>query len=48
VEYRLSKVGHTLVPVVTGMHDWGVAHLVRDDGLKKVRLATKRRSASAR
>ena len=41
VEYKLSKVGHTLVPVVTGMHDWGVAHLVRDEVLKKVRLASR-------
>lgn len=42
VEYRLSKMGHTLVPVVAGMHDWGVAHLVRDAVLKKVRLASKK------
>jgi DNA-binding HxlR family transcriptional regulator len=36
VEYRLSPLGKSLVPVISVMHKWGVKHLVRDSVLRKL------------
>lgn len=35
VVYGLSQLGQELVPVITAMHDFGVAHLLREDVLLK-------------
>jgi DNA-binding HxlR family transcriptional regulator len=35
VEYKLTPLGETLVPVISVMHKWGVRHLVRDSVLRK-------------
>lgn len=33
VEYRLTSEGESLLPVISAIHAWGVAHLVRDAAL---------------
>lgn len=38
VEYRLSPLGKSLVPVISVMHKWGVQHLVRESVLRKLGL----------
>lgn len=38
VEYKLSPLGETLVPVISVMHKWGVKHLVRNSVLRKLGL----------
>jgi DNA-binding HxlR family transcriptional regulator len=38
VEYKLTPLGKTLVPVISVMHKWGVRHLVRDSVLRKLGL----------
>ena len=38
VEYALTPLGHSLVPVISVMHKWGVKHLVRDSVLRKLGL----------
>jgi DNA-binding HxlR family transcriptional regulator len=35
VEYKLTVLGESLVPVISVMHKWGVKHLVRDSVLRK-------------
>lgn len=35
VVYGLSSLGQSLVPIITAMHDFGVAHLLREDVLQK-------------
>jgi len=41
VEYSLSSLGRSLVPVIAVMHQWGVKHLVRPDALKRMRTEEK-------
>jgi DNA-binding HxlR family transcriptional regulator len=36
VEYRLSPVGRSLLPVIKVMHRWGVKNLVREEVLKRM------------
>jgi DNA-binding HxlR family transcriptional regulator len=36
VEYGLSRLGRSLLPVLSGMHRWGVKHLVSPDALKRM------------
>jgi DNA-binding HxlR family transcriptional regulator len=36
VEYSLSPEGHSLIPVISGMYEWGVKHLVKDSTLRKL------------
>lgn len=38
VEYALTPLGHSLVPVISVMHKWGVKHLVQDSALRKLGL----------
>lgn len=38
VEYELTPLGQSLVPVISVMHKWGVQHLVRDSVLRKLGL----------
>lgn len=38
VEYGLSPLGKSLVPVISVMHKWGVKHLVRESVLRKLGL----------
>ena len=38
VEYKLSPLGETLVPVISVMHKWGVKHLVRESVLRNLGL----------
>jgi DNA-binding HxlR family transcriptional regulator len=38
VEYELTPLGETLVPVISVMHKWGVRHVVRDSVLRKLGL----------
>ncbi len=38
VEYKLTTLGESLVPVISVMHKWGVGHLVRDSVLRKLGL----------
>lgn len=38
VEYRLTALGESLVPVISVMHKWGVRHLVRESVLRKLGL----------
>jgi DNA-binding HxlR family transcriptional regulator len=38
VEYELTPLGQSLVPVISVMHKWGVRHLVRDSVLRKLGL----------
>jgi DNA-binding HxlR family transcriptional regulator len=46
VEYSLSPLGRSLLPVVTAMHQWGVQHLVRPEALRRMRAAAGRRTRS--
>lgn len=43
VEYRLTALGESLVPVISVMHKWGVRHLVRESVLRKWGLSTKQK-----
>ena len=36
VEYRLTKEGESLIPVISVIHGWGVRHLVKDSVLRKL------------
>jgi DNA-binding HxlR family transcriptional regulator len=36
VEYKLTALGESLVPVISVMHSWGVKHLVRDSVLRRL------------
>ncbi len=38
VEYKLTPLGESMVPVISVMHEWGVKHLVRDSILRKLGL----------
>jgi len=38
VEYKLTALGESLVPVISVMHKWGIKHLVRDSVLRKLGL----------
>jgi DNA-binding HxlR family transcriptional regulator len=38
VEYKLTALGESLVPVISVMHKWGVKNLVRDSVLPKLGL----------
>jgi DNA-binding HxlR family transcriptional regulator len=38
VEYSLTPLGLSLLPVIAQMHDWGVQHLVRVAVLRKMGL----------
>jgi DNA-binding HxlR family transcriptional regulator len=38
VEYELTRLGESLVPVISVMHKWGVRHLVRESVLRKLGL----------
>jgi DNA-binding HxlR family transcriptional regulator len=38
VEYKLTPLGKSLVPVISVMHKWGVKHLVRGSVLRKLGL----------
>jgi len=38
VEYKLTPLGESMVPVISVMHKWGVKHLVRDSILRKLGL----------
>ena len=38
VEYELTPLGETLVPVISVMHKWGVRHVVRDSVLRQLGL----------
>ena|ERR1700739_1783013 len=38
VEYELTALGQSLVPVISVMHEWGVKYLVRDSVLRKLKL----------
>jgi DNA-binding HxlR family transcriptional regulator len=38
VEYKLTALGESLVPVISVMHKWGVKHLVRDSVLRGLGL----------
>ena len=38
VEYKLTPLGETLVPVISILHEWGVKHLVRESVLRKLGL----------
>jgi len=38
VEYKLTPLGESLVPVISVMHKWGVKHLVRESVLRKLGL----------
>jgi len=38
VEYKLTQLGESLVPVISVIHKWGVKHLVRDSVLRKLGL----------
>lgn len=40
VEYELTTLGESLVPVISVMHKWGVQHLVRESVLRKLGLLT--------
>ena len=31
VEYTLTPVGRSLLPIITQMSEWGIQHLLRDD-----------------
>ena len=42
VEYELTPLGQSLVPVISVMHKWGVHHLVRDSVLRKLGLLPER------
>lgn len=43
VEYKLTALGETLVPVISVMHRWGVRHLVRESVLRKLGLLAPRK-----
>jgi DNA-binding HxlR family transcriptional regulator len=36
VEYTLSDLGRSLLPVISVMHKWGVQHLVRPSALRRM------------
>jgi len=38
VEYKLTALGDSLIPVISVMHKWGVQHLVRESVLRKLGL----------
>ena len=38
VEYKLTRLGESRVPVISVMHKWGVRHLVRESVLRKLGL----------
>lgn len=38
VEYKLTRLGESLVPVISVMHKWGVKHLVRESVLRNLGL----------
>ena len=40
VEYNLTLLGQSLLPVISSMHRWGVEHLVRDSVLRRMGLLT--------
>lgn len=42
VEYSLSSLGRSLVPVIAVMHQWGVKYLVRPEVLKRMRSEEQR------
>jgi DNA-binding HxlR family transcriptional regulator len=43
VEYKLTRLGESLVPVISVMHKWGVKHLVRESVLRNLGLLPKPR-----
>jgi DNA-binding HxlR family transcriptional regulator len=43
VEYGLTSLGQSLVPVIATMHKWGVRHLVRESVLRKLGLFAERK-----
>jgi DNA-binding HxlR family transcriptional regulator len=46
VEYELTALGQSLVPVIAAMHKWGVRHLVRESVLRKLGLLAERKAVA--
>jgi DNA-binding HxlR family transcriptional regulator len=46
VEYELTALGLSLVPVIAVMHKWGVRHLVRESLLRKLGLFNGRKDVA--
>ena len=46
VEYELTALGQSLMPVIAAMHKWGVRHLVRESVLHKLGLSDECKSAA--
>jgi DNA-binding HxlR family transcriptional regulator len=44
VEYKLTALGESLVPVISVMHKWGFQHLVRESVLRKLGLLAEQKT----